>query len=110
MRLGRLYAEREQPDHAILAYRALARLRPGSSYAIDAQRALQGLAAGASSFDSDPLELLLAANGRQRTPTALETVQVPGIDLPKVSKHPTGAPGPAFGPSFDPFGRGRTYY
>ncbi|HVM96612.1 MAG TPA: outer membrane protein assembly factor BamD [Candidatus Acidoferrales bacterium] len=110
MRLGQLYAESEQPDHAILAYRALARLHPGTTYAVDAQRQLQNLSAGASTLDSDPLDLLLAANGRQRAPTALETVQLPGIDLPKVSKRPTGAPGPAFGPNFDPFGRGRSYY
>jgi outer membrane protein assembly factor BamD len=110
IQLANLYRGQDQKENAALAYRALAQLHPGTAYAVRAQRALQRLATGESSLTADPLDMLLAANGRQRAPTALETVQLPGIDLPRATRRPSGVPGPALGPSFDPFGRGRTYY
>ena len=110
LRLARLYRRQGQNDHAWLAYSAVTQIHPGSTSAITAQRALQRLANEGVSHVGDPLDTLLAENGRRHTPGALETVQLPGIDLPRVSGRPSGAPGPALGPSFDPFGRGRGYY
>lgn len=109
LQLARLYKRQGEPDNAALAYRAVTQLHPGSTYAITAQRALQKMNKSDGSLTGDPVEMLLAANGRQRSPSAFETVQVPGIDLPKVPRRGSGM-GPAIAPPFDPFGRGRSYY
>jgi outer membrane protein assembly factor BamD len=110
LKLARAYRRQEQPRNATLAYRAVAQLHPGTPYAVTAQRGLQRLKAEDANLASDPIDQLLAANGRQRTASAFETVQLPGIDVPKLPRRPSGMPGPALSPPFDPFGRGRSYY
>ncbi len=110
LRLAQIYRSQGRTTDAVLAYRAITQLQAGTPSAVAAQKALQDLDAPHGSLSSDPIGMLLAANGRQRSPSAFETVQIPGIDIPKFSQRPSGMPGPAIAPPFDPFGRGRTYY
>ncbi len=109
LQLAALYQAREQNDRAALAYQALANLHPGTAEAITAQQELQRIGLPKTRKASDPIDDLLALNGRQRTPGALETVQLPAFDLPRPPSRGGGAM-PAMGPAFDPFGRGRSYY
>ncbi len=106
--LARLYRRGKRDDNAVLAYQALTQLHPTGSQVESARRALRQL----SDVDpptGDPLDLLLAANGRQRSTGTFETVQVPGLEPPRTAHRPSGAGGPAMVPPFDPFGRGRGY-
>ncbi len=116
LNLARLYRQSGQPADAVLAYQALTRLHPTGSQAAAAQQALQQLADVDPPATGDPLDVLLAANGRQRNAGTYEVVQVPGLESTRTARRPTGVPGPGMapgmgpmGPSLDPFGRGRMY-
>jgi outer membrane protein assembly factor BamD len=105
LRLGNLYRRDKQNSDAVLAYRALEQMHPRSTQAAAARRALDRLAKADPPAEGDPLDLLLAANGRQRGNENLEVVQVPGLEPMRTGRRPPAAVGPGFGPAVDPFGR-----
>jgi outer membrane protein assembly factor BamD len=107
--LARLYREGGRPDEAALAYEALTSLHPTGSQATAARHALAQLAQTDPPTSGDPLDALLAANGRQRSTGTYEIVQVPGLEPARTARRPAAPPGPAFGPAVDPFGHGRAY-
>jgi len=104
LQLARLYGRVEQPEHAVLAYQALTQLHPQGPQGEAARQALDRLA-NVDPPAGDPLDLLLAANGRQRSTGTFETVQVPGLE-PRSAHRPSGAGAPGLVPPLDPFGRG----
>jgi outer membrane protein assembly factor BamD len=106
LRLGNLYQRAQQDEHAVLAYRALTQLHPRGEPAEVARAALDRLSDVDPPASGDPIDLLLAANGRQRSTGTFETVQVPGLE-PRTAHRPASGVGPGFAPPFDPFGRGR---
>jgi len=105
LRLATLYRREEQLQHAALAYRALTELQPRAPQATTARDALTALAVD-DLPPQDPIDQLLAANGRQRSAGTFETVRVPGLEPSRTARGPSGA-GPALAPPVDPFGRGR---
>lgn len=109
LELARHYRQIGLVDRAILAYRAVTQLQPGSRQAVTAQKALQDMQTG-SAPTVDPLDVLLALNGRSRVDEGFETALAPSAATAQLPPRPSGFPGPALGTSFDPFGRGRTYY
>jgi outer membrane protein assembly factor BamD len=106
LRLARLYRQDKQDDEAVLAYRALEQMHPRSTQAAVAKDALEGLAKADPPPEGDPLDILLAANGRQRSSGNLEVVQVPGLEPGNEPHRPSGAAMPGMMPSMDPFSRG----
>lgn len=110
MQLARYYRSHGLRDRAQLAYLAVTQLRPGSTQAIAAQRALQRLEAKHTIGGANPIDVLLALNGRSRVDDLYETAQVPPPQAPQLPSRAGGFPAPALGTGFDPFGRGRTYY
>jgi outer membrane protein assembly factor BamD len=108
LQLAKLYTRQNDHNDAALAYEALTRLHPRGPRADEARKALSRLSGVDPPTSSDPLDLLLAANGRQRSTGSFETVQVPGLEPARTARRPpSGAP--AIVPPFDPFGRGRPY-
>jgi outer membrane protein assembly factor BamD len=108
LRLARLYQRHDNRHHAALAYRAITELHPDSRQAAVALRALKRLPDADVAADVDPVDLLLAANGRRRSPGAFETVQVPGLEPVRTARQPSAPPiAPGFTPGYDPFGRNR---
>ena len=107
--LARLYRRGQRDDNAVLAYQALTHLHPTGSQAETARHALSQLADVDPPATADPLDLLLAANGRQRSTGSFETVQVPGLEPVRTAHRPSGVGAPAMVPPFDPYGRGRPY-
>jgi outer membrane protein assembly factor BamD len=106
LRLARMYGRQKQQQNAALAYRALAQLHPRGPQAVAAHRALDRLAAVDPPPEGDPLDTLLAANGRQRSTGSFEIVRVPGLDADRMARRPSSAAS-AMVPPIDPFGRGR---
>lgn len=109
LRLGKLYQGEHNTRDAALAYEALTQLQPRSPEAGTARHALASLAKVEPPAGADPLDLLLAANGRHRGSTASQIVQVPGLE----SAHSGGAPAAPMmpgmgmmGPAINPFGMG----
>ncbi|MFI5397992.1 MAG: outer membrane protein assembly factor BamD [Candidatus Binatia bacterium] len=110
LRLAKLYRHGKRDDQALLAYRALERMHPRSVQATAARRALDRLKNAADQPpEGDPLDVLLAANGRQRGSSSMEVVQVPGLEPARTARRPASAPAAGLMPPFDPFGRGRPY-
>jgi outer membrane protein assembly factor BamD len=107
LRLANLYRQDRQNDEAVLAYRALEQMHPRSTQAAVAKRALERLGKTDAPPESDPLDLLLAANGRQRSSGNLEVVRVPGLEPADATHRASGAVAPGFMPPMDPFSRGR---
>jgi outer membrane protein assembly factor BamD len=107
LRLAKLYRRDKQDDEAVLAYRALEQMHPRSTQAAVAKRALERLAKADAPPEGDPLDILLAANGRQRSSGNLEVVRVPGLEPTNVAQRPSGAASPGLMPPMDPFSRGR---
>jgi outer membrane protein assembly factor BamD len=106
LRLARLYRAQQEDANAVLAYRALTQLHPRAPEAATANQALEQLANIDPPSSGDPIDLLLAANGRKRSAGTFEPVTVPGIEPRSTRRAPSGAPGIA--PPMDPFGRGRS--
>jgi outer membrane protein assembly factor BamD len=104
LRLARLCRAEDDTEQAVLAYQALAKSHPTSAYAATARKALEQLNADAAPA-GDPVDVLLAANGRRRTEGNFEPVQVPGLDQTRSARGPSAAAPPALAP-MDPFGRG----
>lgn len=107
--LAKLYRSDQQPQRAVLAYQAVAQSHPRSQQAKAARRALERLSPAASQNATDPIDQLLAANGRQRPTGTFETVQVPGLEPVRTAQRPTGLAAPGLAPRMDPFGRTRSY-
>jgi outer membrane protein assembly factor BamD len=104
LRLARLYRRDKQDSEAVLAYHALEQMYPRSAEAAVAKRALEQMANADPPPDGNALDMLLAANGRQRGSENLETVQVPGLE-PMRTAHRPSAIGPGLGAPIDPFSR-----
>jgi outer membrane protein assembly factor BamD len=111
LRLAKLYRHGKRDDQALLAYRSLQQMHPRSVQATAARRALDRLKNAADQpQEGNPLDVLLAANGRQRGSGNLEIVQVPGLEPGRTARRPASAPAAAgLMPPLDPFGRGRPY-
>jgi outer membrane protein assembly factor BamD len=112
LRLARICREENESEQAILAYQAITKSHPTSPYAATARQALAKLNADTDPT-GDPVDILLAANGRRRSEESTETVQVPGLDTTRTARGPS-AGAPALAPPIDPFGRrggltGRSY-
>lgn len=105
LRLAKLYRHDKHEAQAVLAYRALEQMHPRSAQAEVAKRALDRLA-NVDPPAGDPLDVLLAANGRQRSSGNLEVVQVPGLEPMRSGRRPSAAAAPGLMPPMDPFGRG----
>jgi len=106
LRLAKLYRKQHQREYAVLAYEAVAQQHPGTPEAASARQALRRMRVEAAPTSNDPLDVLLAANGRQRSTGSFETVQVPGLEPSRTARRPSSPSVPALGPSMDPFGRG----
>jgi outer membrane protein assembly factor BamD len=111
LRLAELYRRDKRDDHVALVYRALKQKHPSRAQAVVGRHDVEGLKQVSDpSEDEDPLDLLLAANGRQRGTGGTEIVQVPGLERSAAHRSGGGGPGtPGYAPPFDPFGRGRTH-
>jgi len=108
LKLARLLESRGEKEQAVLAFRAVSQLHPRSDEATTAREVLATLDPDSASVAGDPLEGLLAANGRDHD-ESFEAVPVPVPGL-EPSRGPRGStvPGlPGMGGGFDPFGRGR---
>jgi outer membrane protein assembly factor BamD len=105
LRLAAICREDDEREQAILAYQAITKSHPTSPSAATARAALAKLDADTDPA-GDPVDVLLAANGRRRSEESAEPVQVPGLDTTRTARGPSaGVPGLA--PPIDPFGRGR---
>jgi len=102
LQLARLLHDEDNTGQAVLAYQAITKAHPESPQAKTARRALERLHADDDPA-GDPVDVLLAANGRRRSEGSFETVQVPGLDNTRSARGPSGAP--ALAPPIDPFGR-----
>jgi hypothetical protein len=108
LQLAKLYRAQQEDAHAVLAYRALTQLHPRAPEVATANRALEQLADADPPTTGDPIDRLLAANGRQRSSGTFEPVTVPGLEPRSTHRGPSGAP--PIAPPMDPFGRGRGRY
>lgn len=106
LRLAGLCREENDSEQAALAYQAITKSHPTSPHAATARTALETLKADTDRI-GDPVDVLLAANGRRRSEGSAEPVQVPGLDTTRTARRPSAAVPPALGAPIDPFGRGR---
>jgi len=111
LRLAKMYRREKRDDQAMLAYLAIEQQHPGSIQAGMARRAIKQLATTEEPpVAADPIEMLLAANGRQRGGGSNEIVQVPGLEPSQTAQRPGGSGmGPGRAAAYDPFGRNRPY-
>jgi outer membrane protein assembly factor BamD len=111
LRLATMYRRDKRDDQAMLAYLAIEQKQPGSVQAGMARSALEQLAGSEEPPEAgDPLDRLLAANGRQRGGGSTEIVQVPGLESAQTARRPSGGgAGQGRASSYDPFGRGSPY-
>lgn len=102
-RLAKRYNDRDESEKATLALRALETLHP---QATQTQRAKKLIADGGVDVppSSDPLDLLLIANGRRRESTTFDLPRPPT----ELSKSKPGFGGGGMAPT-DPFGRGAAF-
>ncbi len=105
LQLGKLYGNEGRPEEAALAYRALTELQPAAPESEVARTQLATLKVEPNP-PGDPIDTLLAVNGRVRGAAPLEVVRVPGLET-DTTRRPSSAMGPAIMPGYDPFGRGR---
>lgn len=108
LKLGQNYQARGQEKEAALAFQALMQLHPRSDAALAGKEALGKLGADGAAA-GDPIDTLLALNGRDRNATSdAAPIPVPGLEP---SRGPRGGAVPALpgiGGGFDPFSRGRS--
>jgi outer membrane protein assembly factor BamD len=104
MQLATLCSQLDESGQEVLAYQAVTKSHPASPQAATARQALEGLKAE-SDPAGNPVDVLLAQNGRRRSEGSLEPVQVPGLDTARTARGPSGG-APALAPPIDPFGRG----
>ena len=103
LRLASIYREENNDQQAVLAYQAITRSHPASAEAVTAHKALEHLNADTAPV-GDPIDVLLAENGRRRTEGSFETVQVPGLDNSRTARAPSGAAAAGLGAQGNPFG------
>ena len=110
LRLAELYRREKRDDRTALVYAVLQRNHPKSAHTVAGRRRFKSLTPVDDLPEGqDPLDLLLAANGRQRGIGATEIVRVPGLE-PATARPLGGGPGtPGFAPPLDPFGHGRAH-
>ena len=107
LELAQIYGRRDESANATLAYQAVDELHPDAPQARTARRALAQLHADGDPPPGNPLDLLLAANGRQRSSGPLEIVKVPGLEPADQRPRPSSAGmGPGIFAPTDPFGGG----
>jgi len=109
LELASYYRKHKEKAFAALAYETIIENTPKSPQADKARKALAKLTADEPPDSTDPLGTLLAAKGRPRVDTSIETVKLPDVSKVRTAR---AAPGPApaaFAPSTSPFGRPRTY-
>lgn len=114
LRLAQHYVDAGNQEHAVLAMRALEALHPASSEAKEARSTVDAAAAAAVPPTTDPLDLLLIANGRRREDTSFGIPQVPTVADSRGRRRIGGGASPGIGagpgnPGTDPFGRGSTF-
>lgn len=103
--LARDYTDWHNPQHASLALRALEKLHPGSAQEKKARELVDAKTEAALPPTSDPIDLLLIANGRTKPNAA--------YGIPELPRTRDARPGPGPGaamPPMDPFGRGGVGY
>lgn len=109
LQLARDYLDRGNTEHAVLAIRAIEVLHPDSEEARTARTLVDRAANDAVPPTTDPLDLLMIANGRQREEATFGVPRVPTVAESR-SRSPFGGGGAAPGvPRTDPFGRGSTF-
>ncbi len=108
LKLGEIYQDRGQEKEATLALQALLQLHPRSDEALAAKQALDKLGAKDAAL-GDPIDTLLALNGRDRNATGdAAPIPVPGLE-PSRGRSGGAVPAlPGIGGGFDPFSRGRS--
>ena len=119
LELGSYYSSHNMQEQAALAYLALIDSQPKSPNAPRAEEALASLPTNLpTAGEGDPLDALLAANGRRRSPLDVEPIRVPDLagsrqPQPGLAGGPGGGFGQGGGPfggsASSPFGRGRGY-
>jgi len=107
LRLATIYREENNDQQAVLAYQAITKSHPSSAEAVTARKALEHFNADTDPA-GDPVDVLLAENGRRRTEGTFETVKVPGLDTERTARGPSAAAPAGFGPQGNPFGRSNT--
>ena len=90
LRLASIYREENNNQQAVLAYQAITKSHPTSPDAATARQALEQLNANTDPV-GDPVDVLLAENGRRRSEGSFETVQVPGLDTARTARGPSGS-------------------
>jgi hypothetical protein len=96
------YSKANNSEYAGLAYSALKDLHPGEPQTAAARKQID-LASIDLPKTSDPLDLLLIANGRRRPTQALTLPPVPLAAPKALPKTPSSMP------TVDPFGRSNNY-
>lgn len=117
MELGDYYGSRDRLEQAALAYLAVIDAQPTGPVAPRAEEALAKLpAALPATGGGDPLDALLASNGRQRSTLDIEPIRMPevGAKGPRPGFAGPATPGGGFGQGAgsygaNPFGRGGPY-
>ncbi len=118
LKLGEMYETEDRKQEAELALRAVSQMHPRSDEAAVAKKDLAQIGSQSDAAGRDPLDALLALNGRERgTNYEAVPVPVPGLEpSSRGTRAPSAAPGMgmpgigaggAGGAGFDPFGRGR---
>jgi len=102
LRLTQLYVENDNHEHATLALRALESLHPNSSEARDARAIVNEQFSAKVPPTTDPLDLLMIANGRRREETTFGLPKVPAV----TEERRVPQLGGSNIPRADPFGRG----
>ncbi len=105
LRLTRQYVREGNSDHAVLAARAVEALHPDSAEARQARSLVAAADAAAVPPTTDPLDLLMIANGRVREDTAF------GVPKAPTASERSGRPrfGGANMPRADPLGGGAPF-
>lgn len=105
LQLARNYSDANNPELTTLACRALRQLHPGSEQTRKSYSLIDEQTDAKLPPTSDPVDLMLIANGRHRP--------APNYALPEIPRaresRPGAGPGPAM-PPMDPFGRGAVGY
>jgi outer membrane assembly lipoprotein YfiO len=97
LELTKKYAAANNAEYATLAYRALKQLHPDDPQTAEARKHIESAEIDLPKT-SDPLDLLLIANGRSRPSQALAAPSAPALPKALPNRPPTM-------PTIDPFGR-----
>jgi len=112
MELGSYYGSHDRPEQAALAYLAVIDASPTGPNAPRAEEELAKLPTSMPvSGGGEPLDALLAANGRQRSTLDVEPIRAPDLNAkpPRPGLAGAGTPGGGFGQGSGPFGGGSPF-